>query len=90
MVNQMSEVLYENKVYKVAVIDDALDEDNSSRVTGYGIFNKETGVREATGLVFGECRWRADQFANMLSQLDDLVDPLAVAAEGADEDVTLN
>jgi hypothetical protein len=86
----MSEVLYENAVYQVAIIDDALDEDNRSRCAGYGIFNKDTGVREATGLVFGEARWRADQFASMITQLDDLVDPLEAAAEGADEDVTLN
>lgn len=84
--------LYENDLYEVVVVEDALDEDNRSRCVGYGIINKETRIREATGLVFGEVRWRADQFANMVAQLDEqeALDPLEAAAEGADEDVTLN
>lgn len=63
-------VLYENERYTVIVVDDALDEDNRSRCAGYGIINKATGIREATGLVFGETRWRADQFNNMIGELD--------------------
>jgi hypothetical protein len=71
--------LYENELYTVEQIDDALDEDGKGRCAGYGIFNKLTNVREATGLVFGEVRWRADQFAKMVKELDE-----QEAAEGAD------
>lgn len=91
-------VVYENELYEVRVIEDALDEDNRSRNNGYGIFNKSTGIREATGLVFGEVRWRADQFAGMVKELDERAeaeanaetDPLADAADTPDDDVTIN
>jgi len=83
----MSDPLYSNDMYEIKVIEDALDEDNRSRVAGYGIFNIITGIREATGLVFGDCRWRADQYKNMLEELDEranaTVDEIAVV----DEDV---
>ena len=86
-----NEVLYENDRYEVRVVKDALDEDNSSRILGYGIFNRTTKVREGTALVLGEARWRADQFRNMLRELDEIdqANPLE-KLEGADEDVTLN
>jgi hypothetical protein len=85
--------LYENGTYEVHKIDNALSENGREYVEGYGIVNKTTGVLEATGLVFPECRWRADQFHNMLKELDSRAEPaddLAKLAEGADEDVTLN
>lgn len=85
----MSEV-YSNETYVVRVINDALDEDNTSRVTGYGIFNRATDVREGTALVLGEARWRADQFRNMIRELDeiDAANPLQSLESG--EDVTFN
>lgn len=85
--------LYENEGYEVRKIDNALSENGREYVEGYGIFNKQTEVLEATGLVFPECRWRADQFHNMQKELDSRAEPtdeLAKLAEGADEDVTLN
>ena len=87
----MTKPLYQNDRYEVRVISDALDEDNTSRRDGYGIFNRDTDVREGTALVLGEARWRADQFRNMLRELDeiDAANPLE-KLEGADEDVTLN
>lgn len=85
-------ILYENDMYAVEVVEDALDEDNRSRTKGYGIFNKETGVREGTSIVYGEARWRADQFRSMIAQLDERAneDPLQTAGEGTDDDVTIN
>ena len=74
--------LYENGNYAVRVVEDALDEDNRSRCVGYGIFNTVTGVREATGLVFGQVRWQTDQFVNMLRELDER----AAAQEAAESD----
>jgi hypothetical protein len=87
--------LYENAAYEVRQIDNALSENGREYVDGYGIFNKDTGVCEATGLVLPECRWRADQFANMIVELDERQalqgnTDLSELAEGADEDVTLN
>jgi len=85
-------IIHENERYFVTVIDDALSENGRETCPGYGIFNKETNIREATGLVLGEVRWRADQFNNMIVELDerDNEDPLAEAAESADDDVVLN
>lgn len=89
----MSEPLYSNELYEVHIVEDALGEDNRTACPGYGIFNKTTNIREATGLVYGEVRWRADQFANMLKELDDraAAEEAAESLEGlaADADVTL-
>lgn len=90
----MSKVLYENDLYIVSIVEDALAEDGKSECTGYGVFNKETKVREATFLVYPEARWRADTYANAIRDMDEKAeaedDPLAEAAAESTDDVTLN
>ena len=90
-----NEVLYETENYEVRIIEDALDEDGSSKRKGYGIFNKDTGVLESTGLALAPTKWQAFQFQNLLNQFEshtaaaagqDVLDAL----EDPGEDVVLN
>lgn len=62
--NLLSKVLYDYGRYYVTVCDDV--EDGNQTVKGYGVFNKETGVREYSDVAYFQCVRNArlwEQFA---------------------------
>jgi len=81
--------IYENDMFTITVIDDAIGEDGVYGRNGYAVTNKDTGVIEVTGLVLAQLVFFADQSEGMLKTIgEDQSDASALVA--APEDVTVN
>jgi len=81
--------VHENEKYFVIVVEDALGEGGRRRESGYGCFNKETGVREFTTLSLPQAIWNADMSARMLADNKVVISDDAIIAD-VELDPTIN